>query len=160
MKEAVKDFAVHSCKDSRGEITVEKDCMSFRNGSRLYFASCNVYIASLSNIRGITSGRTPTFMIFDECGYFTKDQWGFVFNTVCENPCKSLFISSVYKNMGDVPLCFNTGFLGKKESSLITSASITFKQKSCPCKIFCCNWHIFCYSVESSSKDSSSNPSG
>ena len=113
MKEAVKDFAVQFCKDSRGEIIAEKDCVTFRNGSRLYFVSCNVHTTSLSNIRGITGGRSPTFMIFDECGYFTKDQWAFVFNTVCEKPCKSLFISSVYKNTGTVPLCFNTGFLEK-----------------------------------------------
>lgn len=109
MKEAIEDFVRQSCKDGHGKITIDKDCVTFKNGSRLYFSGCNTHCS----IYDITSGRSPTFMIFDECGYFTEEQWGFVFNTICKNSCKSLFISSVYKNMGDVPLCFNTGFLGK-----------------------------------------------
>lgn len=103
MKEAIEDFVIHSCKDSRGEISVDKDCITFRNGSRLYFTGCNVHITAC-NIYNITSGRSPTFMIFDECGFFTKEQWGFTFNVVCKNNCKNLFISSVYKNNTGVPI--------------------------------------------------------
>lgn len=113
MKEAIKDFVIQSCKDKVGEIAIDKDCVNFRNGSRLYFANCDVYIASRSNISyNITSGRSPTFMIFDECGFFTEEQWGFVFNAVHENSCRSLFISSVYKNKGVSP-CFNADLFEK-----------------------------------------------
>ncbi|UKI53181.1 MAG: hypothetical protein L6V86_08840 [Treponema sp.] len=113
IKEAIKDFVIQSCKDWGGEISIDKDCVNFRNGSRLYFASCNVYIASRSDILcNITSGRSPTFIIFDECGFFTEEQWRFVFNAVHENSFKSLFISSVYKNKG-ASIGFNTGSLEK-----------------------------------------------
>lgn len=113
MKEAIKDFVIQSCKDKVGEIAIDKDCVNFRNGSRLYFANCDVYIASRSNISyNITSGRSPTFLIFDECGFFTEEQWGFAFNAVHENSCRSLFISSVYKNKG-IFIGFNAGSLEK-----------------------------------------------
>lgn len=113
MKEAIKDFVIQSCKDWGGEIFIDKDCVNFRNGSRLYFASCNVYIASRSNILcNITSGRSPTFIIFDECGFFTEEQWRFVFNAVHKTSCRSLFISSVYKNKGVSP-CFNADLFEK-----------------------------------------------
>lgn len=113
MKEAIKDFVIQSCKDWGGEISIDKDCVNFRNGSRLYFASCNVYIASRSDILcNITSGRSPTFIIFDECGFFTEEQWRFVFNAVHETSCRSLFISSVYKNKGVSP-CFNADLFEK-----------------------------------------------
>lgn len=51
-------------------------------------------------------------MIFDECGFFTEEQWRFVFNAVHENPFRSLFISSVYKNKG-ASISFDAGSLEK-----------------------------------------------
>lgn len=109
MKEAIENFVIQSCKGSRGEISVGKDCITFRNGSRLYFTDCNIHC----NIHDITSGRSPTFIIFDECGLFTKEQWGFTFNAICKGGCKSLFISSVYKNNTEAMVSFNMGSLGK-----------------------------------------------
>lgn len=93
MKEAIEDFVIMYCE----ELSVDNDCITFRNGSRLYFSSCNVNITDC-NIYNITRGMSPTLMIFDECGFFTRDQWHFTFDAAYKNSCKKLFISSVYKN--------------------------------------------------------------